>query len=112
MLVTSFSLQLGINFGVIMSHPQFSEDIQKIFVRCTYINFHIIACLRAKQALDTSQVSQLSGKASLIKRSQMVFEWIENNQSFRDTVLRIMEENEQEHVSNLLKGIRNGKTLQ
>lgn len=94
-----------------MSDPQFPENIRKIFVRCTHFNVYVIACLRAEQALDESQVSQLSGEASLIKRSQLVFEWIENNQSFRDTVLRIMEENEQEHVSNLLKGIQNGKPL-
>lgn len=95
-----------------MADVNVSENIQEIFLRCTHINFHIIACLRAKKALDKFQVSQISGENSLIKRSQMVFEWIENNQTFRDIFLQVMEENKQDHVSNLLKGFRNGKAVE
>lgn|SRR6218665_177155 len=92
-------------------HVDVSEETQETFLRCAHINVHIIACLRARKALDKFQVSQLSGENSLIKRSQMVFDWITESQSFRDSFLRIVENSEQEHVFNLLIGKQDGKTI-
>lgn len=99
------------SIGGIMSDVHISENTKEIFLRCVHINVHIIACLRARKALNKFQVSQLSGETSLIIRNRMVYEWIENTQSFYDTFLRVMENNDQEHVSNLLKGIHDGTLL-
>lgn len=111
MLIKFLSLYHRKTAGGIMSDVHDSKTFQEIFLRCTHINFHTIACLRAKQVLDVFQVSQISGEDSLIKRSQMVLQWMEGNQSFYDSFLWVMEKTEQEHVSNLLKGKRDGKTV-
>lgn len=91
-----------------MAHARVIRDNIETLLRCTNVNVHVIACLKAYGGLTEDQVSEIVAEQSLRNRCSLLYKWMQTNIEMYKFFVQVMEENQQEHVSNLLKGNTNG----
>lgn len=91
-----------------MSYYRVIEGNLGILLRCTNINIKIVACLQASKGLSEDQVSEIETEKALRKQCQLVYGWMKNSRGLFNCFVNVMEENEQLHVANFLKGKNDG----
>lgn len=92
-----------------MSHVDAIQQHYDVLLRCTTINYYVIDCLRAKKVLDIVQEAELKGKRNSVTQRILLFQWLKEFSSQKyESFLTVMDETEQEHVANLLRGSTDG----
>lgn|SRR6218665_678048 len=80
-----------------------------VLLRCTTINQYVIDFLRAEDVIDNEQESDLKAQRSQLKQCILLYQWLKEASSDKyESFLQVMEETEQEHVANLLRGMTKG----
>jgi len=87
-----------------MSYSRVIEEKLDILLRCTNINVKIIACLQASNGLNEDQVSEIETAKALRKQCQLLYGWMKSCYRVYNCFVNVMEDNEQLHVANFLKG--------
>lgn len=93
-----------------MAHVDAIEDNYETLLRCTYIDDTIIFSLRAQNAIDDSQKKRLQVEKSPHDRCVLLFDWLKKSSESYNIFLDVMAKNEQEHVTNFLKGRNHGRS--
>src|SRR6218665_1732966 len=85
------------------------EENYETLLRCTHIDDTVIFSLRSRNAIDDAQKKMLQVEKSPYKRCVLLFDWLKGSPKSYQIFLDVMSKNEQEHVTNLLKGINQGR---
>lgn len=91
------------------NHVKVLNENQRVLERCTHINIQVISSLWATDVIANSLREALVADKDLFKRNQLCYSHLKKQSAdiFNKFILE-MEENEQKHVANLLKGNKKG----
>lgn len=88
-----------------MDYNRVIDDNIQTLLRCTNVNVHVIALLRAGDGgLTEVQESRILAIKPLVDRCGQLYEWMKESADMYHCFLQVMDENQQQHVVNLMKG--------
>lgn len=95
-----------------MAHVENMENNRSTLLKCINMSVQVVACLRAAGVLDEAKESRLEAVKAPYDKLSLIIDWLKES-SFKiyESFLQVMEENEQQHVVNLLKGRKEGKLM-
>lgn len=95
-----------------MAHIESIEKNRSTLLRCININVQIVACLRAADVIDEAKESRLTAEKAPYDKLCLLIDWIkESTEIQHESFLQVMEQNEQQHVVNLLKKRKKGMLI-
>lgn len=93
-----------------MYHEGAIEANRETLLRCTQVDDCLVLCLWSGNAINEATKSRLEAETSMHHRCIYLYEWLQQ-QTHSDTYLqflRIMDNNDQRHVTNLLRNSLEG----
>lgn len=95
-----------------MAHVECIENNRTTLLRCITVNDLIVACLRAEGVVNDVKESILEAEKAHQHKVGLLIDWLkESAETVYESFLQVMENNEQKHVANLLRGIKEGMLI-